>query len=175
MVKLCFVSKVHVSHGHVARISISRYVPSKIVVWLNCLMDFWWVFWQIVDLNGTEIGQISKKWSGLAREWFTDADFFGINFPMDLDVKLKATLVGACMLIVSGLLIPTNFPAANYIFNRYFTILLLYFRIWCTLKTIKAIIKSIYIYSEQSILAWNWENFQARMSRKNVFKWNIQQ
>lgn len=56
---------------------------------------------QIVDMNGTEIGQISKKWSGLAREFFTDADYFGINFPMDLDAKLKATLIGACMLIVS--------------------------------------------------------------------------
>lgn len=55
---------------------------------------------QIVDMNGTEIGKISKKWSGMAREYFTDADFFGINFPIELDVKLKATLVGACMLIV---------------------------------------------------------------------------
>ena len=26
---------------------------------------------------------------------------FGINFPMDLDVKIKAVLLGACFLIVS--------------------------------------------------------------------------
>lgn len=56
-------------------------------------------------MNGTEIGKIAKKWSGLAREYFTDADFFGIDFPMDLDVKLKATLIGACMLIVRNLMI----------------------------------------------------------------------
>lgn len=34
------------------------------------------------------------------REMFTDADFFGINFPMDLDVRMKATMLGACFLIV---------------------------------------------------------------------------
>lgn len=47
------------------------------------------------------MGKISKKWTGLAREAFTDADTFGISFPMDLDVKMKAVLIGACMLIVS--------------------------------------------------------------------------
>ncbi|XP_022162476.1 phospholipid scramblase 2-like [Myzus persicae] len=45
------------------------------------------------------VGRISKKWSGLLREVFTDADFFGINFPMDLDVRMKAVLLGACFLI----------------------------------------------------------------------------
>lgn len=50
------------------------------------------------------MGKISKKWSGLVQEAFTDADNFGINFPMDLDVRMKAVLVGACMLIVSGFL-----------------------------------------------------------------------
>lgn len=45
------------------------------------------------------MGKISKKWSGLAREYFTDADNFGISFPMDLDVKMKAVMLGACFLI----------------------------------------------------------------------------
>lgn len=31
---------------------------------------------------------------------FTDADFFGITFPMDLDVRMKAVMLGACFLIV---------------------------------------------------------------------------
>lgn len=57
---------------------------------------------QIVDLNGNEIGEISKKWTGFVQEAFTDTDVFGISFPMDLDVRMKAILVGACMLIVSG-------------------------------------------------------------------------
>ncbi|XP_021944558.1 phospholipid scramblase 1 isoform X2 [Folsomia candida] len=49
--------------------------------------------------GGTEVGKISKRWSGLAREAFTDADNFGINFPMDLDVRMKAVMLGACFLI----------------------------------------------------------------------------
>lgn len=52
-------------------------------------------------MNGEHIGKIAKQWSGLAREIFTDADFFGIEFPIDLEVQLKAVLLGACMLIVS--------------------------------------------------------------------------
>ncbi|KAL0851245.1 hypothetical protein ABMA28_007086 [Loxostege sticticalis] len=47
----------------------------------------------------TKVGKITKQWSGLAREAFTDSDYFGINFPMDLDVKIKAVLLGACFLI----------------------------------------------------------------------------
>lgn len=47
------------------------------------------------------VGKISKQWSGLAKEWFTKADNFGINFPADLDVKVKASLLGALFLIVS--------------------------------------------------------------------------
>lgn len=48
-----------------------------------------------------DVGKISKQWSGLAREMFSDADYFGITFPMDLDVKMKAVMLGACFLIVS--------------------------------------------------------------------------
>lgn len=48
----------------------------------------------------TVVGRISKQWSGLLREAFTDADFFGITFPMDLDVRMKAVMLGACFLIV---------------------------------------------------------------------------
>ncbi|XP_023223703.1 phospholipid scramblase 1-like [Centruroides sculpturatus] len=49
----------------------------------------------------TIVGRITKQWSGFAKEAFTDADNFGINFPMDLDVNIKAVLLGACFLIVS--------------------------------------------------------------------------
>ncbi|XP_030029424.2 phospholipid scramblase 1 isoform X2 [Manduca sexta] len=47
----------------------------------------------------TKVGKITKQWSGLAREAFTDSDYFGISFPIDLDVKIKAVLLGACFLI----------------------------------------------------------------------------
>ncbi|KAK2860513.1 hypothetical protein Q7C36_004679 [Tachysurus vachellii] len=49
--------------------------------------------------GGKNIGRISKQWSGLLKEAFTDADNFGIQFPMDMDVKMKAVLMGACFLI----------------------------------------------------------------------------
>ena len=51
----------------------------------------------------TQVGKISKQWSGFMREAFTDADMFGISFPMDLDVKIKAVLLGAVFLIVGYL------------------------------------------------------------------------
>ncbi|KAF5289905.1 hypothetical protein FQR65_LT11716 [Abscondita terminalis] len=47
----------------------------------------------------TKIGKISKQWSGLLKEAFTDTDNFGVSFPIDLDVRLKATLLGALFLI----------------------------------------------------------------------------
>lgn len=46
------------------------------------------------------IGRISKQWSGILKEVFTDTDNFGIQFPLDMDVKMKAVLLGACFLIV---------------------------------------------------------------------------
>uniref|UniRef100_A0A8C6F0D1 Phospholipid scramblase n=1 Tax=Monodon monoceros TaxID=40151 RepID=A0A8C6F0D1_MONMO len=45
------------------------------------------------------VGKISKQWTGLVRELFTDVDNFGIQFPLDLDVKMKAVMLGACFLI----------------------------------------------------------------------------
>ncbi|XP_008846771.1 phospholipid scramblase 1-like [Nannospalax galili] len=45
------------------------------------------------------IGRISKHWSGFLKEVFTDVDNFGIQFPLDLDVKIKAVILGACFLI----------------------------------------------------------------------------
>lgn len=45
------------------------------------------------------VGMITKQWSGFAQEFFSDADNFGISFPVDLDVKIKAVLLGASVLI----------------------------------------------------------------------------
>lgn len=60
--------------------------------------------------ESTKVGRISKQWTGLVREAFTDADNFGICFPLDLDVKIKAALFGACFLIVSK-----NEPLLSYV------------------------------------------------------------
>ncbi|XP_059154161.1 phospholipid scramblase 2-like [Physella acuta] len=45
------------------------------------------------------IGSISKKWSGMVKEMFTDADTFGVTFPIELDARMKATIIGAVFLI----------------------------------------------------------------------------
>ena len=61
---------------------------------INCL--------QVLSADGeTEVGKISKQWVGFVKEAFTDADTFGISFPLDLSVQVKAILIGACFLIVS--------------------------------------------------------------------------
>jgi uncharacterized protein YxjI len=44
-------------------------------------------------------GRIVKKWSGLAKEGFTDADNFGITFPQGVNAPTKALLLGAVFLI----------------------------------------------------------------------------
>jgi len=44
-------------------------------------------------------GKITKKWSGLLKESFTDADNFGITFPSGWDIKLKGLFLGAVFLI----------------------------------------------------------------------------
>lgn len=38
------------------------------------------------------------------KECCTDTDTFSVQFPMDLDVKMKAAVIGACFLIVSFIL-----------------------------------------------------------------------
>ncbi|NLF70685.1 MAG: scramblase [Candidatus Anammoximicrobium sp.] len=49
--------------------------------------------------DGREVGKITKKWSGLTLEAFTDADKFGVTFPADWDVSVKAVFLGAVFLI----------------------------------------------------------------------------
>lgn len=68
---------------------------------LNCCGD---IEFKVLTLNGeNKVGKITKQWSGLTRELFTDADYFGVNFPMDLDVNIKAVLLAATFLIVSSI------------------------------------------------------------------------
>lgn len=46
-----------------------------------------------------EVGKLSKQWSGYVKEAITNANNFGVSFPMDLDVRMKATLIGTLFLI----------------------------------------------------------------------------
>ncbi|CAJ0582559.1 unnamed protein product, partial [Mesorhabditis spiculigera] len=54
---------------------------------------------EIQSTDGQPVGAIRKKWGGMAREAFTTADIFHVEFPYDLDVRYKATLLGAAFLI----------------------------------------------------------------------------
>jgi len=49
--------------------------------------------------TGQEVGKITKQFAGLVTELFTNADTFGVTFPMDLDVTMKAAMIGAVFLI----------------------------------------------------------------------------
>lgn len=52
-----------------------------------------------ISRNGAECGQIVKRWSGLAKESFTDADNFSVVFPPEAGGAHKALLLGALFLI----------------------------------------------------------------------------
>lgn len=34
---------------------------------------------QVIGMNGEEVGKISKQWSGFVKEYFTQADNFGVS------------------------------------------------------------------------------------------------
>ncbi len=56
-----------------------------------------WTFF--IRKDDEEFGKITKKWSGLLKEGFTDADNFGVTFPAQWDAKAKALFLGAVFLI----------------------------------------------------------------------------
>ncbi|MBW1988808.1 MAG: scramblase [Deltaproteobacteria bacterium] len=56
-----------------------------------------WTF--LIHKGGAECGKIAKKWSGVLKETFTDADNFGVEFPPDARPQDKALLLGAVFLI----------------------------------------------------------------------------
>lgn len=63
---------------------------------------FFFLFVQVKTLNEmSTIGKISKYWSGFVNNVFTNTANFGIQVPVDLDVRIKAVIIGACFLIVS--------------------------------------------------------------------------
>lgn len=52
-----------------------------------------------IKKEDVEVGKITKKWSGLLKESFSDADNFGVMFPEEWDVRVKALFLGAVFLI----------------------------------------------------------------------------
>lgn len=55
-----------------------------------------WTF--LVRVGGVDAGQISKKWAGLGRELFTDADTYGLEFK-DTTPGVRALMLAATFLI----------------------------------------------------------------------------
>ncbi|XP_072036845.1 phospholipid scramblase 1-like [Amphiura filiformis] len=49
--------------------------------------------------RSAQVGQITKQWAGFCKEWYTQADNFTVSFPMDMDVRVKATMLAAVFLI----------------------------------------------------------------------------
>lgn len=60
-----------------------------------CRTDF-----KITSQDGySKVGRLTKKWSGGLKEMFTDADNFGVEFPVHLNVDIKSTILAAVFLI----------------------------------------------------------------------------
>ena len=55
--------------------------------------------------DDVHIGKVTKEWGGYVQETRTEADNFGIEFPIDLDVKCKTVILGALFLIVRYLFV----------------------------------------------------------------------
>jgi len=63
---------------------------------ISCGSD---VPFQVLTSTGQIVGDITKKWSGFCQEAFSDADTLAVDFPMDLDVNVKASLLATLFLI----------------------------------------------------------------------------
>lgn len=83
---------------------------------MSCCSD---MQFEVVDMEGNVLGEIRKKWAGFKKEFFTQADNFGITFPIDLDVKLKALLVAACILLVRLAVNLTDYTNNNLTFSLF--------------------------------------------------------
>jgi len=94
--KSCLAAKYAIldaNHEKILRIE----GPVCICQGLCCTAD---INFKILSLEADyQVGKISRQWPGLFKEMFTKADNFGVNFPMDLDVRCKATILGALFLI----------------------------------------------------------------------------
>lgn len=59
------------------------------------------VDFHVASKNGARVGVVSKQWTNVIQEFFTDADNFYVSYPPDLHVNLKAVCMAAAFLIVS--------------------------------------------------------------------------
>lgn len=57
------------------------------------------VTYDFTDTEGKVVGKITKEWSSIMQEVFTNADDFTINLPQDIDPAMKAVCLGALYLL----------------------------------------------------------------------------
>uniref|UniRef100_T1IP03 Phospholipid scramblase n=1 Tax=Strigamia maritima TaxID=126957 RepID=T1IP03_STRMM len=65
----------------------------------GCMGGWGEVDFDMWAFDGSIVGNIQKQSGGLVKETYTNADDFVISFPMNLDVRMKAVVMGACFLI----------------------------------------------------------------------------
>ena len=57
---------------------------------------------KITNLNGSLLGSITKKWFGIGKEFFTDADNYVIDISNNIEEnKVKLLVLGACLALDS--------------------------------------------------------------------------
>jgi uncharacterized protein YxjI len=54
---------------------------------------------EVRDQNGQAVAQVTKKWRGLAREMFTDADTYVVSVQAHAAEPLRTLAIGACLAI----------------------------------------------------------------------------
>jgi len=73
--------------------------PCCILQGALCTCDFPFKVIPVAGVSSDSIGQVTKKYSGLGKECFTDATHFNVDFPVDLNVKMKACIFAMTFLI----------------------------------------------------------------------------
>jgi len=58
-----------------------------------------WTFKVLLPGSQTEVGLVQKKWSGLLKEMFSEADNFWVSYDAIPDPNLRALLFAATVLI----------------------------------------------------------------------------
>jgi len=65
--------------------------------WCVCCDDLLYKIYS--EQDGSEVGGITRKWPGFCKQALTEACHYELYFPGDLDIKMKATLLGALFLV----------------------------------------------------------------------------
>lgn len=66
----------------------------------GCSCDFIDTEFEVLTASDeSKVGAVTRKFPGFAKELFTHANVFGVNFPIDLAVEVKALLLASCFLI----------------------------------------------------------------------------